>query len=199
MSMEPEGRTAIMLTREKAVQSISRNLDSNMEVHSEAIIEKDYGWLIFSWSKNGLQTPGELKMDLGAGGTLVEKETGRTFPFGSVFPTDVNLRIYEMGYLRYDNWDIEVTKVHDENNAVRLLSKLKVEYRKPQKGYDVSWSIPSTFTAAQLKEKLGELPARFNLGEVYTKWKTLELFKDQSVFEYELLENKGVCNIPSGV
>jgi hypothetical protein len=180
-----------MISKEEAINKVRDTLCEHEDVILDAIIEKEYGWVIFSQTKKYIKLGDERYMSLGSGGTLVEKNTGNTYEFGSAYSTDENLRIYELGYLQYENWDIAIHKVRNINNTINHLLKLGICYVVPEEECDIVWKIPKKYTAGQFKNKLKSLPARFRLGGVYYSWKVLESFKEQSDFEYQLSENEG--------
>ena len=121
-------------------------------------------------------------MAIGSGGILVEKTTGNTYEFGSAYSTDQNLRIYELGYFQYENWDIEVIKVINKTKTIAHLSKLDITYVVPEEEHGTVWRIAKKYTDEQIKNKLKSLPLRFNLGNVYFRWEQLESLKTQEDF-----------------
>jgi len=183
-----------MIAKEEAVKKVRAMLGEDMDVIPDNIIEKEYGWVIFAESKEYMQTKDPVSMAVGSGGILIEKETGNTYEFGSAYSTEQNLQIYELGYLRYENWDIVITKVTNRNNTIENLSRLDVVYVMPEEDHGTVWKIPGKYTSEQLNNRLKSLPARFNLGNLYFKWEVLESFKRQNDFEYQLSENKGYKN-----
>lgn len=180
-----------MISKEEAINKVRNTLCEHEDVILDATIEKEYGWVIFSQTKKYIETGDEGCMSIGSGGTLVEKKTGNIYEFGSSYSLDKNLRIYELGYLQYDNWDIVIHKIRNISNTVDHLLKLNICYVTPEEEGGIIWKIPREYTAKQLKDQLKYLPARFRLGGVYYFWEALESFKEQSDFEYQLSENKG--------
>jgi hypothetical protein len=180
-----------MITKEEAIKKVRGTLSEDEDVMLDDIIEKEYGWVIFSQSKEYIKTKDPMFMAIGSGGILVEKTTGNTYEFGSAYSTDENLRIYELGYFQYENWDIEVIKVINKSKTIERLSKLGISYVVPEEEHGTVWKIPKTYTTEQLENKLKSLPVRFNLGNVYFRWDVLESLKEQSDFEYQLSENEG--------
>jgi hypothetical protein len=183
-----------MITKEEAIKKVRGTLSEDMDVMLDNIIEKEYGWVIFPQSKEYIGTKDPMFMAIGSGGVLVEKETGNTYEFGSAYSTDQNLRIYELGYFQYENWDIVITKVMNEGKTIERLSKLDISYFIPEDEHGTVWKIPQKYTNEQLKNKLKSLPVRFNLGNVYFRWEVLESFKEQNDFEYQLSVNTGYKN-----
>ena len=180
-----------MITKEEAIKKVRDTLSEDMDVMLDHIVEKEYGWVIFSQSKEYIRTNDWKCMLIGSGGTLVEKAIGNTYEFGSAYSTDENLRIYELGYFKYENWDIEIFKVIKKTETIEHLSRLGIMYVVPEEEHGTVWKIPKTYTTEQLKNKLKSLPTRFNLGNVYFRWEELEFLKTQRDFEYRLSENEG--------
>ena len=125
---------------------------------------------------------------------MVEKSTARIHNFGSAFPLEENLKIYELGYFEYSNWDIEIQEVKDEKKAIDYLSSLNLSYVIPEEAHDVTWKIAQKYTRNQITQKLHKLPTKFNIGRIYFQYLVLESFKTQDAFSYELLENQGYEN-----
>ena len=69
---------------------------------------------------------------------------GKLIQFGSAYPTDKNLELYEKGYFKYSNWDIVVSRVNDVQRTIALLSKLGISYVQPEEAHGVVWDIPKT-------------------------------------------------------
>jgi hypothetical protein len=180
-----------MITKEEAIKKVRDMLGEDMDVMLDNIVEKEYGWVIFPQSKKYIQTKDPLFIAIGSGGILAEKTTGNTYEFGSAYSTDQNLRIYELGYFQYENWDIEIFKVINKSETIEHLSKLDISYVVPEEEHGTVWKIPKKYINEQLKNKLKSLPVRFNLGNVYFRWEQLESLKTQSDFEYQLSENEG--------
>jgi len=183
-----------MIVREQAIALVIAKLPEDMDVMEDQTIEKEYGWVIFSQSKKYIATGNFLYKYIGSGGELAEKSTGRIYEFGSAFALEENLKIYELGYFEYLNWDIEIKKVQDERKAIDYLSSLNLSYVIPEEAHGVIWRIAQKYTRQQLKQKLQKLPTRFNIGGIYCQYLVLESFKDQNTFSYELLENQGYEN-----
>jgi hypothetical protein len=183
-----------MQTKEQAIVAVRRTLPTDVDVLEDNIIEKEYGWVIFSQTKRYIETGDPTFMAVGSGGVLVEKHTGRLIEFGSAYPTEINLQIYEAGYLAYDDFDLVVTATSDSEEAVRLLCGLGITYVKPEIEGDTTWRIPKTFSVQQLRARLRHLPCRFNLGSAYFKWEALERMQASHSLQFELVPNEGLRN-----
>ena len=133
-------------------------------------------------------------MAVGSGGVLVERNTGRLIQFGSGYSTEINLKIYELGYLAYDNFDLVITAVSNLDEAIEHLRKLRIIYVKAEVAHGETWRIPKDYSVGQLRERLHHLPCRFNLGSAYFIWKELERMKGGASLRFELVPNAGLLN-----
>ena len=183
-----------MITIKEAIESVRADLDDEMDVIVDSILEKEYGWVIYSQTKKYIETGSISHMAVGSGGVLVEKPTGRKIQFGSAYPTDKNLEIYEKGYFKYENWDVVVTRVNNLRRTINFLDNLDITYVEPEEAHGTVWKIPQKFTHKQFKSKLSKLPVRFSIGKVYFQYDTLESLKQQNDFIYSLEGNRGFVN-----
>ena len=183
-----------MKTKKQAIDAVRRALPADCEVLEDLIIEKEYGWVIFSQTKRYIETNDPTYMAVGSGGILVEKSTDRLIEFGSAYPTEVNLQIYEAGYLAHEDFDLVVIATSDPEEALQLLVGLGITYIKPEVEGGTTWRIPKFYSAQQLRDRLRHLPCRFNLGSVYFKWATLERMKASDSLQFELVANEGFRN-----
>ncbi len=183
-----------MITKTEAIELIKEDLNDEMVVMLDSIIEKDYGWVIFSQSKKYIETGDILYMAVESGGVLVEKSMGRKIEFGSAYSTDKNLQIYEKGYFEFDSWDIKISRVNDMQRTIEFLRNLDVSYVLPEEAHGEVWRVPKEYSHKQLKSALSKLPARFKIGSIYFKYDALESFKSQKDFIYSLEENRGFEN-----
>ena len=183
-----------MQTKKQAIDAVRRTLPTDFDVLEDRIIEKEYGWVLFSQTKRHIETNDPTFMALGSGGILVEKNTGRLIEFGSAYPTEINLQIYEAGYLAHDDFDLVVIATSDSEEALQLLGGLGITYVKPEVEGGTTWRIPKSYSAQQLRERLRHIPCRFNLGSVYFKWEALERMKASDSLQFELVANAGFHN-----
>jgi hypothetical protein len=183
-----------MLTKNQAIKLVRNQLPDGFDIMEDHIVEREYGWVIFSQTKKYIESQDPLDMAVGSGGTLVEKESGCCIEFGSAYSTETNLEIYEKGYLKYDNLDILITDVEDLVKAAESLSSLGITYVISEEECGTTWRIPQHYSLDQIKVKLRDLPCRFNLGSAYFIWEALDRFKSQNYFRYELVENYGYTN-----
>jgi len=175
-----------MLTKNDAIDAVRKTLPIDFVVLEEHVIEREYGWVIFSQA---------IARDVfGSGGTLVEKKTGRLIHFGSAYPTEINLEIYEAGYFAYDAFDFVVTAISNLEKAIAFLGDLRISYVTPEVESGTTWRIPKEYSAQQLRDQVRNLPCRFYVGSLYFKWQVIERMKSSASFKFELKENRGFRN-----
>lgn len=92
-----------MINRKQARYIVKQKLPETMDIVDKHTVEKDYGWVFFAQTKKYIRSEEITHIAIGFGGTLVEKTTGKIYKFGSVFSLEENLKIYELGYLKYDS------------------------------------------------------------------------------------------------
>jgi hypothetical protein len=178
------------INKKEAIQLILNTISDDMGIDESSIIEKEYGWVFFPQSKRYLETGNWRDMLIGSGGDLVEKETGRIISFGSAYSIEKNLKIYELGYLKHDNWDMVINKIWDEPETILQLMKLRATYDIQEVKDGGARKISKTYTANQFKELIKKLPFRLNIGRAFASWEELEAFKNQNYFTYELQESQ---------
>jgi len=174
----------VVISKEQAIQSVLDDYDDDWDIDKENIVEKDYGWVLFPEPQA-----------FGSGGTLVEKRTGRKIQFGSFLSLSKNLRMYELGYMEYESWDIIVEKVHDKAKAANLLCRLEACYVIREEEYGDMWKTSTKYTEKQIKILLKALPMRLSIGCICFKWEIIESLKNQAHFCYSLEGNQGYENI----
>ena len=119
-------RESIVITKDQAFELVQETLADDMGILYENTIELGYGWVIFDQTIKYIETKDIEYMAIGSGGMLVEKETGKIYQFGSAYSLEQNIKIYELGYLSFDDWDIEILEVHDEEETANYLDKLGI-------------------------------------------------------------------------
>lgn len=182
------------LTKAEALELLRRKIPSDCDVMDDATIERPYGWLFFYQTKRFIETRDWQDGLIGSGGILVEKHGGRCVEFGSGHRAEVNLKIYEAGYLDHDNFDLVISAVSNLEEAIDLLLRLDIVFVKPEVAYGETWRIATRYSPAQLRERLSKLPCRFNLGRLYRYYRALERMKNSRCLKYELLPNAGLRN-----
>lgn len=183
-----------MITKDKAIEIVTQSLGKKMAVMPEKTLEKENVWVIYVQTKKYLETGDDGYMAVGWGGILVEKSTGKMHHFNTLTSLEQSLKILELGYLKYSNWDIEITKVFDIVQTTKMLLDLDLSYVIPEEAHGVTWKIAQPYTRDQLINRLKNLPARFNIGSLGYKYLVVDAFKHQKAFSYSLDENKGYSN-----
>src|SRR5450755_1817589 len=158
-----------MLTKAEALQLVRQQFPSDCDVMDDRTIERPNGWLFFFQSKSFIETRDPLNALLGSGGILVEKSGGRCLEFGSGKSPDLNLKIYEAGYLDYDDYDLVISAISDPEQTLVFLLQLGISFVKPEFAHGETWRIPTLYSADRLRERLLRLPCRFNLGRLHSK------------------------------
>ena len=185
-----------MIDKEKAIEIVRQNLAEGLAVMLDATIELEHGWLVFCQTSEFVETGDEMKAGFGIGYWLVEKESGRRYHLDPGVPVELNLKIYELGYLEYENWDIIITGIRNMDETIGSLMRLRPQIVIPEEAYGTTWRIPRPYTATEIAVLLASLPCRINLGVIYPgfDWRILEDFKQQDHFDYYLHGNVGFEN-----
>jgi hypothetical protein len=182
------------LTKAEALELVRRKIPSDCDVMDDRTIERHYGWLFFYQTKRFIETLDWRDGLIGSGGILVENHGGRCVEFGSGRSAELNLKIYEAGYLDHDDFDIVISAISNLEEAIDLLLGLDIVFVKPEVAYGETWRISTRYSPTQLGERLSKLPCRFNLGRLYRLYRALELMKNSCCLKYELVPNAGFRN-----
>lgn len=185
-----------MITLDDAIAIAIAKDGSDLVVDPKCILEKPYGWVIFPNTKEFIETGGFGSQMIGSGGVLVLKDNGKAIQFGSAFSVEENLEIYESGYLDHDNWDIVVTKIVDERNAVSQILALHATYVIPEEESGIVWRVPKAYSRKRITELIRKPPTRFNIGPIYFNYDVIRQLKQQRYFNYRLEPNRGYENVP---
>jgi len=183
-----------MITKEKAKEIVLNYLGNSIAVVPNTTIEKENVWVIYVQTKKFLETNDEDFRIVGRGPTLVDKATGKIHSSDALTSLEEMLNLFELGYFKYDNSDIVITKIFNINKATKIILKLELSYVIPEEAYGDIWKIPYVYTKNELRIKLMTIPARFNIGALSPNYSVLESFKKQRAFSYTLEENKGYTN-----
>ena len=183
-----------MITLDESIGRVLDEAGDGMAIDRKMIVEKEYGWVLFPNSREYIETGDMKEMLVGSGGVLVLKETGRMIQFGSAFNLETNLKIFELGYLDHDNWDIVITRIRNEREAVDLICCLGATYVIPECEFGVEWRVPKAYTVRQIQKMIRDVPLRMNLGGIYFNHEFIESLKKQNFFEYRLEPNDGYEN-----
>jgi hypothetical protein len=182
----------LTMTKDDAIAAVRDTLPSDMDVIDQAVQESEHGWLVFVQTKRYIETKDSRHAVLGPAGTIVDKRTGRLIPLG--LPPHIQLQMFEAGYLDHDDFDLVVTSVADPAEAARVLETLEISYVVPELEHGRLWHIPRPYSATQIRERIRELPCRFNLGSPYRSWETLEQMKGNRSLEFVLEATAGLRN-----
>jgi len=177
--------------------AVRKSVGHDVDVLEDGVIERPYGWVFFVQTRDYIETKDPELAAYGAGGTLVERISGRLFSFGSCFSIEENLHIYEAGYLTYECSDLVVRAVFDLEEAARLIAELGLTYTSAEVEHGTKWRVPTAYSAAQLINRLRTLPCRFNMGSLYFKWHALDRMKASACLQYEITQSKGEPNAPA--
>ncbi len=154
-----------------------------------ATLERPYGWYFCGQSKAYLQTGDEREMLFGSGGFVVEREEGRVFEFGSLYPPETWLANYEKGF-KYSYYDLIIVAIADVKTTVRLLHQLSMNFVVPEIAHGVEWKIPQSYGKIRLYLQLRRLPCVFR-NQVF--WHRVNVFDELNASEccdFELREHK---------
>ena len=126
------------------------------------VTELSQGWY-FAWEN----------VTIGSHGIAVNKQTGRVFVFGSAFPAERDLRMYDLG-MNAERHDVVILEVADRTKTLAMLKRLAptvVEF-----SYDdgTVWKIPRCLSEAELKARLKNLPAIFPDMALYFVFEAVE-------------------------
>jgi hypothetical protein len=162
-----------------------------LKAEKEGFLTQDYPNIAINVGRN---TTIEVTLSAAVEDGITVTAAGRCIEFGSAFSTDINLRIYEAGYLDHPDYDLVVTEVSQVDEAIRLLAMLEIRYVVPEVSNGTTWRIPKVYSHQQLRAKLSRLPCRLNVGYLYFKWQVLEHMKSSAAFRFSLVPNDGGRN-----
>jgi hypothetical protein len=140
--------------------------------------EIESGWY-FPW-----RFPDDGVTRLGSNGLIVNKRTRKVVVLGSAYSLERDLNAHDAGY-PLKGADFIVTAVADEDRAVALLGELGITKVAPEEEGGVIWRIPKSVSRAEIREKLGSLPADFGFLSVYFCVEGLEQAKREGCFSFE--------------
>lgn len=189
-----------MLTKEQAIAKIRSALPANSEFTLGVSAETERVFLFHPVMKVAVRAeePEETVFGYSTCWWLVERESGtlRYIEAAQILDSaEAILHVFELGYFRFDHWDIEVTSVQDVSVAVEWLSRLEIESVTREGANGVYLNKRNRYTPAQLRQKLESLPARFYIGAMICfKWKLMESLKQQTAFSYCLSEHDWQTN-----
>jgi hypothetical protein len=138
--------------------------------------ELERGWY-FQWAADGC---------VGSHGMAVSKETGRVFVFGSAFPVERDLRLYDRG-MDADRYDLVVLGIRDLDRCLDLLQQLEPQVVELSYDAGTVWRLPRKLTRAELRHKLDALPAIFPDLTLYFRFEAIEDARESGCCEFDLL------------
>ena len=185
-----------MITVSEAIEIAIAKEGGRLAVNPDRIVETSYGWVIFPNSQQYVETGDRMSKLIGSGGVLVLRNSGKAIRFDSSKTLERSLEIYESGYLEHDNWDIVVTTVFNEREAVDLVLALQATYVVPEEESGIVWKIPQFYSPQRMKELVRRPPMRLNIGEIYFISDAVDELKRQRAFDYRLEPNCGYENVP---
>jgi hypothetical protein len=127
------------------------------------VTELERGWY-FAWGDDGL---------IGSHGFAVSKETGRIFEFGSAFPRERDLRMYDRG-MDADAYDLVVLAIADLDASIAVLQLLRPNITELSYETGTVWRIPRPLTEDELRVHLANLPAIFPDINLYVHFEAVE-------------------------
>lgn len=178
-----------MIDISQAMKILKKKLPDEYTIVRDETIEKDYGWVFFIQSKDYLITKKAGDLIFGNGGYLIEKATGKLYKLPSCYSYEINLLIYELGYFKYEEWDLEIIKVTDKRKAINIIYELDLSYTLEEKISGIIWKTPRDYDRKIIQSKLNDLPTRFNLGNIYSQWESIYKLERQEAFQYKLVES----------
>jgi hypothetical protein len=142
--------------------------------------ELQRGWY-FSWQEDGL---------IGSHGLAVNKETGRVFTFGSAFPIERDLRMYDRG-MDAKEQDIVITAIADLEETVAILLEIEPKVTEPSYEAGTVWRIPRCLTEEEIRARLASLPAVFPDQKLYFRFEAVEAARSSGCCVVELFPRPG--------
>jgi len=119
---------------------------------------------------------------MGAGGIVVNKETGRVLALGTAFGVERDLRFYDKGY-QAKRYDLVVVAVHNIDVAIEHL--LAIELDLGDRGRDArGWPVSQRLEEAVLRDRLADLPCVFENQHLYFRLEILEQAEQDRSFDF---------------
>jgi hypothetical protein len=151
--------------------------------------ELEQGWY-FNWQNDArLGSHGVDVNDVlvGSHGLAVNKKTGSIFVFGSAFPLDRDLRMYDLG-MDAEKHDMVITAVADLENTVALLQRIAPTVIEPSCEHGTVWRIPRRLTEVEIRARLASLPAVFPDVSLYFQFEAVEEARSSGCCAIELFQ-----------
>jgi hypothetical protein len=133
------------------------------------------GWY-FTWQADGL---------IGSHGFAVNNETGNIFQFGSAFPVERDLRMYDRG-MDAEEHDIVITAIADLEETLAILQKIRPTVVEPCYKQGTVLRIPRRLTEEEIRARLASLPALFPDVHLYFRFEEVEVLRSSGCCVVEL-------------
>lgn len=166
------------MTLDEALECAAAHSDGDGWPDPVRAREIESGWY-FPW-----RFPNDGETRFGSNGLIVNKRTRKVTVLGSTFPLERDLKAHDAGY-PLKGADFIVTAVADEDRAVQLLDELGITKVEPEEEGGVIWRIPKAVSQAEIRAKLGSLPAELGFLSVYFCVEGLEQAKREGCFSFE--------------
>lgn len=175
------------MTIEQARQEILTIINADKEsvgryyIDDKNIVDHDFAWYIPFLSESP-----NYEIFVGAwNGFFVDKSNGETFRPGSGLPLERWLVGFKIG-LRYDKYDLHILKTKDQNESVRFLRKLNLQYYIEEPEAGTTWKIPKSYSEKMLLERIQNLPTVFRNQGLTFSIDVFEQIIKTGVFEFKL-------------
>jgi hypothetical protein len=155
-----------------------------LETHDDVFVlgdarELEQGWFF----------PCIAKRIQGITGVIVNKQTGRVFRVLIRGALNDDPTLYDRGY-QFEQYDLVVLAVANLEEAVRAIEAMHYTTRDTYYRYERVWRVGRALTAAEIRERLGNLPAIFS-GRLAFDVEHLENARKAGWFEFKVLEYRG--------
>jgi hypothetical protein len=128
-----------------------------------AVTELERGWY-FAWHNDGV---------VGSRGLAVNKESGSIFVFGSAFPIERDLRMYDRG-MDAEKHDIVILAVAALDETVAVFQRIAPSVVELSYEQGKVWRIPRQLTEDEVRVRLVNLPAIFPDVGLYFQFEAVE-------------------------
>lgn len=168
-----------MLSQERASVIAAQHAHSVGRNVARTVTELERGWY-FRWESDGL---------VGSHGLAVSKSTGDIYQFGSAFPIDRDLSMYDHG-MDADRHDLVVLRVADFERSLAVLETIGPTVVELTYESGTVWRVPRRLTTDELRERLRQLPAIFPDLQLYFRFEAVEEARASGCFDFDLLPRR---------
>lgn len=181
------------MTIDEAKDKVLTTINSDQGINSQYIIdEKNIVDHDFAWHIPFKEKTANNEQDLFAGARncfFVDKLTGELFRPGSGFSLDKWFYAFKIG-LRYEKYDLTVSKINNHLKTVSLLKELDLQWFKDENENGTVWRIPKSFTEKMIGERLQKNPIVFYNQRLNLSFDTFKKINDTNAFSYLLEPSK---------